>query len=464
MDNKSANEYTDTWGLKGFCGRLSECLDLLGYSQEMILYRRETQKKLDEISNSKPYPAIYIATGSKAEGTGLYFESDIDRMYVAKGVTCIQEGFSYSRSNMFLLDKSSSSPGYTRLKLVHFYDTNSIISKYLVSEYKATYIANSFSMLPENFHMIDINGVRLSKKDKSGPSAPYGNPSIKYDFVSAFECICPDIIQEWVRRPRYNGWPDPRLIKHISSLEGHVVPVANKGSKFPETEWRICFTKAELLLMHSLTEFQIKLYILLKLISKSVLQPLCSEISSYVMKNIVFWTVETNPKEKFSQSFLIVRLIDCLIYLKDCLQSNNLRNYMIAHRNLFEGRVSECEREKLVKKIDELLSEKENIFQHCDKIRVAMVKLKESPQEFAMEAKKRDKIEKLVYNKNVTFRETYFPGLTAKALQDRLNASTVYTDYEKTLTELIVPDQIDIANRGQNLADVFTKRMSSILS
>ncbi|XP_045208793.2 uncharacterized protein LOC123560691 [Mercenaria mercenaria] len=310
----------------------------------MIHYRRDTNKRLDEIHNSKPFSVNNITTGGKAEGTALYFESDIDRLYAIKGITCVEPGLPCLSPTVLHLDKTGCSPGYTRVKQVHIGENNSILNKHLVSEQNEIYVANSFSIFRENAYMLDINGVRITKQEKSGPSAPYGNTSIKYDFVFGFECTCQDLIEKWFNRPRKYEWPGPRLIKHISTLEGHVVPVANKGSKFPLTEWRICFTKAELMLMHSLDECQTKLYILLKLIAKSLLKPLCSEMSSYIMKNIVFWIVETSPNERFSQQSLIDRLVDSLTYLKDCLSSNVLKSYMIAERNLFKGRITEIEK------------------------------------------------------------------------------------------------------------------------
>ena len=46
-------------------------------------------KRLDEIYNSKPFDVISITTSGKADGSALYFESDIDRLYVVKGTTCV---------------------------------------------------------------------------------------------------------------------------------------------------------------------------------------------------------------------------------------------------------------------------------------------------------------------------------------------------------------------------------------
>ncbi|CAC5383881.1 unnamed protein product [Mytilus coruscus] len=367
---------------KDFCACLSKSLDLLGYSQDMIQYRREKNKQFDEIHNSKGFSVINVTAGGK--------------------------------------------------------DPNHV--------------------------MIDINGLQINKQDKIGPAARYGNTFTNYDFVLGFECFCPDLIEKWVRRSRHHGWPDPDLIKIISTLEGHVVPVANKGSNFPVTEWRICYTKAELLLMQSLTDSQTKLYVLLKLITKSLLHPLCSAMTSYIMKNVVLWMVETNPKETFSQNSLIDKLLEALLYLKQCLQSNILKSYMIAERNLLEGRIPENERKLLLKRVDEMINERENLLQHCTKIHLSLNKMKDSPEDFIKEAMKRDEIEKLVLKKNIIFKETESTYETAVSVQNLLNQNATYVKYEEQLQTLIIPDKKDFVKQGDNCDDIFRCRLFNILS
>ena len=256
------------------CKTVFECLDKLGYSQEMIQYRRDMNKKMDEIYNSKPFAFRNLTTGAKSEGTALYYESDIDRLYEVKDVTCVEHGILCFSPTVFHLDRTGCSPGYTKLKLLTTYRFfHRAIEKYLIPESDGVYMSNNYSPFKQNENYVDINGVSLNKKDKAGPSSPFGNTSIKYDFVLGFKCDCPDLIEKWVKRPRHYKWPDQNSIRRVSLLHGHVVPVADKGSKNPQTEWRICYTRARLLLLQSLNEVQIKLYILLKHIAKSVLNP-----------------------------------------------------------------------------------------------------------------------------------------------------------------------------------------------
>ena len=266
----------------------------------MIKYHRKINENMDEIHNTKHFSVLSITTGGKAEGTALYFESDIDRLYVVKGVAAMEPDVPDSSPTLFYLERSGCSPGYTRLKLVKISESHEPMTDHLVEDQDEFYISNEYNIFNKNAYMIDINGVRIDGQGKNGPSAPYGNKTIKYDFVFAFKCICFDLIKRWAERPRHFEWPDQNLVQQVTALEGHAVPVANKRSAYPKTEWRICYTKAEILLMHSLTDFQTKLYILLKHIAKAFLKSLCSEMTSYIMKNVVFWLIETNPQEQFS--------------------------------------------------------------------------------------------------------------------------------------------------------------------
>ena len=450
------------------CENIYGCLNILGYSQEMIKYRQVMNRRMDEIFNKKRFAVNTITSGGKAEGTALYYESDIDRLYEVKDVACVEPGVLCSTGTVFHLDRTSCSPGYTRLKLASTSEDHyRLIEKYLVMETDdtKTYISNSVSPLLWDLRYIDINGDRLHSRDRKGPALRFQNNSIKYDFVVGFKCQCSDFIEKWVQRPRKYGNPDQSLISQVAVLEAHVVPVANKCSKIPQTEWRICYTRGELLLLQSLNEVQIKLYILLKLMAKSVLKPLCSEMSSYIMKNIVLWMVEKHPQEKFLPSHLIERLTDALVFLKDCLCSNDFRSYMIEERNLFEGRVTADEKEKLVTVLDTLISENNyDMLQRCDKIRFALDKLRECPVMYTKEAERRNYIEKLILRTNIIFKESQSPFTEKENLETRLQKNDLYKKYKDELYRQVIPDKERLVELGQNCEEVYRKRLVEILS
>ena len=105
-------------------------MDNLGYSHQMIKYRQEMYEKYDKIHNGhKVYPDTLVTTGGKGEGTCLYYESDIDLMFIVKDVICtnstehvdqLVETFKRKQLGytLFLVVRTKTKPGYAYLKLV----------------------------------------------------------------------------------------------------------------------------------------------------------------------------------------------------------------------------------------------------------------------------------------------------------------------------------------------------------
>ena len=193
---------------------------------------------------------------------------------------------------------------------------------------------------------------------KAGPAIPHCSPvtpGVVHDIVYCFKCYCPTLLQSWLRRPRRYNWPPQNVIYDISQMEAHVVPVGCKGSDTYYQEWRICFTKAEIYLIHFLNNIQIKIYVMLKMIAKQILKRICPEITSYVIKNIIFWMCEKLPCEIFREQNLVKMLIHAFEFLKECVSQNVLPNYMIPERNLFNGRIELAQRCELINSLSSVI-------------------------------------------------------------------------------------------------------------
>ena len=156
-------------------------------------------------------------------------------------------------------------------------------------------------------------------------------------------------------RERKFDWPRKELIDEISTLDGHVVPVGFKGSITSSIEWRICYTLAEIKLVQSFNETQVKLHALLKIVGKSLLHKKCPDFTSYILKNILLWMSEKIPPEKFQIENLFGLLRVALKFLKHTIQKRYLPNYMIPERNLYERKLPENERIDVLKVLDELI-------------------------------------------------------------------------------------------------------------
>ncbi|KAH3770882.1 hypothetical protein DPMN_172179 [Dreissena polymorpha] len=202
-----------------------------------------------------------------------------------------------------------------------------------------------------------------NKGTRAGSAVPSTRGIYRRDDVFAFRCVVQrEVLADWAKRRRPFGWPCADVINDVINLDAQLVPVGCKGSINRGMEWRICFIYGELKLTDTLNECQYKLYILLKMINKELLHPICSgEMSSYIMKNVTFWVVETHSQEIFRYEHPMHVLQIALKFLQTALVDNNLPYYMIPERNLLVGRTTEKERTGLISKIEELINEGERI-------------------------------------------------------------------------------------------------------
>ncbi|XP_052788917.1 uncharacterized protein LOC128223670 isoform X1 [Mya arenaria] len=200
------------------------------------------------------------------------------------------------------------------------------------------------------------------------------------------------MLSEWTSRLRLHNWPSPELIQEISELPAYLVPVGCKNSKNKHMEWRVCFI-GEQKLTSSFTECQYKLYIIFKFLMKEELKSICDEMSSYIVKNIVFWFIESTQQELFSKENMIEHLLSCLQMLQQAIRDNHLPYYMIPGRNLLIERINQLQQQQLIAKLDALIQEGPRVILRCPKVLEALYNM--SPTELTKKGHWRDKLEKL---------------------------------------------------------------------
>ncbi|KAL4234149.1 hypothetical protein ACF0H5_005802 [Mactra antiquata] len=293
----------------------------------------------------------------------------------------------------FLCYKSrNTAPGYTLLKLISLQEADYSMRFYrcLVDiDGKLSLSSDDLKQcLKELFirtsHWPRKNGKFAMSRDNQGPSCQMEslNGQQSEDVVAAIPCDCPRLISAWRNRPRPYDWPSRELINNVSSLKAHAVPVGYKGSPLHFLEWRIYFTLGEIRLIEHLNECQIKLIILLKMIAQEELKPICREMSSYVMKNIVLWLAESFPSALFQERNIIKLLINSLKVLKQCIRNRKFPSYMIESRNLFADRISDIEALQLCQKIDTCLCQGPKMLLKCKKIRDGLALFRTQPGVF----------------------------------------------------------------------------------
>lgn len=331
-----------------------------GYCPEMVAIRRRTYKERDDIINFALEYHSQITTGSKGEGFSKFHESDTDMLFIDKYRGCVYPNELKSlpdNLSVFTMHNDHCDPGYVRLKRQKCIVSNAVDNFLSVTENGELFVLRD---LYKNF----LAQVYFTDKDRdidstapSGPSAPGTRGLYKEDRVWSFRCFSQkQILKSWIQRKRKYGWPSLSLIEEVSSIEAQLVPVGCKGSKHKDLEWRICFVPGEIKLSQSLNETQYKLYILLKLIKESIIRPICKDVSSYILKNIVFWLIENKPSDMFVPENLLKLTVAALENLYDGLRSRFVPYYMISDRNLLTGIVTDEEQNLLLTKLEQLIS------------------------------------------------------------------------------------------------------------
>lgn len=127
------------------------------------------------------------------------------------------------------------------------------------------------------------------------------------------------------------------------------------------------------------------------MVNKHVLRRICSDISSYMMKNVTFWIVENNPSELFAKENLIVLLQLGLELLKGALKNRCLPYYLIPKRNLFIGRRCLDVTDLLIVKLEEIIADCHGVIMRLPKVYEALTKY--SFEQLIVKGNERDTLE-----------------------------------------------------------------------
>ncbi|XP_052274670.1 uncharacterized protein LOC127874400 isoform X2 [Dreissena polymorpha] len=348
-------------------------MNILGYSQKQREARVEAYS-LTAIHQCNDKEDC-IGTGSKIEGVAGRLESDFDVMYVPTNVICIESGTvdakEFSSKTILRIDTAYSAQAYCRLKkeIVRAHCPEAIV-KSLTPDGHGNDLLSSDLYYEHTKRDAQIAGGVF--KPRSGPACPVTDGTLDYDYVHALRCHIPSLLRQWAER--YRLWPPDNIVQMIESMGGFVTPVGFKESTFTHLEWRICFSSGETELMHNLNDTQLKLYVLLKMIVKHVLNPQKKEITSYMVKNLILHLAENNEQKLFHEQNLLHWLKAALSKLKTAISDKRLSSYMIPMRNLMAcSRLEASQQRTWIKTIKDMISEGPRIILRLQKLRTAII-------------------------------------------------------------------------------------------
>ncbi|XP_060081289.1 uncharacterized protein LOC132560643 [Ylistrum balloti] len=336
-------------------------------SREIVDVRRKLELMKEILCNDRRTPNYlqrYFA-GSRAEGFSMA-GSDSDVMFIYKEINvCLNKNTNpYSRDKtVFVMRDAASRPGFVTLELVQIREScHPLVAESIVPVLDKLFISSEIFL--SQYKKIVRSGFRIDI-ETSGPAAAvkktHSHLGQDMDIVTSFQCHSyPPAANEWLSRSRLHGWPDKALICDISQSGCHVVPKGDNTSADTFLQWMISFVTAERKLVHSLTHEQFLVYGLLKYFLKQIsgkLKEITGNVdilSSYIMKTIVFFTVENTPLSfwKGQNTFLCFML--CLKTLVAWINAGYCPNYFIIGNNMFQGKLSEEIKRKLLRFLVEM--------------------------------------------------------------------------------------------------------------
>ncbi|XP_078365083.1 uncharacterized protein LOC144649472 [Oculina patagonica] len=271
---------------------------------------------------------------------------------------------------IFTAEHAEDDPRYAKLRLTKEWKDHR-------PRYKnVSYLHHSFQLPSADHSMIDLESKGFDGQssawsyDLHGPVRKLqsgGFPSYEEDQTGVFKypVAWPEPAMEWLVRPRPSGWPSPELVQEIFDAGCHLAPVGRgkridepveminycqnpelteastsstglpvEGQRvMDETEWRTSFSLAENKLGESVSAVQRHVLVLLKMIKKFYFPDV---ISTYYVKNLLFWECERKEEDFWKEGNSANCLLFMLDRLVECLKAHHLPHYIMPESNLLQ--------------------------------------------------------------------------------------------------------------------------------
>ncbi|KAH3807678.1 uncharacterized protein LOC127834958 [Dreissena polymorpha] len=346
------SDYVKNTFYKTLSKRLSSVLEDIGVSEATVLARRESfllrETNITIKNTINGQTGRYYHFGSQSEGTttpGL--QSDMDLLVCNNSVhVMISLGdWRKGMENVLMVKEDDMNHQQYLLQIISPNCASPETELYdeLSECYKERIVLSSGRCIAKA--MGRYNNISGSSNN-AGPSASW---SKDVDFVQALGVSGSlQEVTKWIDRIRPGHWPTKELLSEARDCMCFLVPVGHPFSKTKHIEWRLSPNLIERNLMFNLNVTQIKCYIVLKMIKKSLFNSVVDDgITSFHCKTVLFYTLERTPLHFWKEQNLAFLLKQCLHTLKRMLKIGLCPHYIISGVNLFEGKLSRVQCRKL---------------------------------------------------------------------------------------------------------------------
>ena len=238
----------------------------------------------------------------------------------------------------------SEFPGYVYLRLSHLL-TESVDDGEYIAEVPCERLlatnGNSYS------HDANRHGPALTQSQRFMSGAPTASASSyrEVDDVFCMRCLSwPLQAADWPTRRRNCGWPDSATVDRVVGDGCDVVGVAHRQCRQDEWtrkhQWRLSFSRAEIVLLNSWIPVQQIVYHMLRFFWKRLpdnannAEP--GTLNSYHIKTLMLWACELKSASWWTDDLNLVRICVSLLHtLAGWLTDACCQHYFINYCNLF---------------------------------------------------------------------------------------------------------------------------------
>ena len=233
-------------------------------------------------------------------------------------------------------------PGYVYLEL-----------RYLLTEFSEDHKYGCIEYDSRVYGMHNVVGL-LSHNDGDlgethGPAVLHHTALLSIDSVCCVRCLSwPSQAADWPTRHRNYDWPDSATVDRVVNNGCDVVGVAHRQCRqdqwMGKAQWRLSFSRAEIVLTNSWMPVQQVVYYMLRVFMKTELFANNNDnseacvLSNYHVKTLMMWACEMKPNSFWTDDLNLVRIcVELLHTLSVWLTDARCQHYFINNCNLIDN-------------------------------------------------------------------------------------------------------------------------------
>ncbi|XP_062592428.1 uncharacterized protein LOC134253853 [Saccostrea cucullata] len=286
-----------------------------------------------------------IQSGSWREGFRIP-TSDIDMMHWSSYHKVICENFQINlyrspKHTLILMECNDLPPGFSKLILIG-QAKDEILGNSCIIINNEVYIS---SCLFREYTLRSLHNISFTPSLRNVSHGPCFTYVIaQHKEIDNVLCLrshhWPTDALPWMQRCHQQGWPVENVLSEILRGGFHVVPIGSTPEN--EEEWRISFSRAEQKLVYSMDHCQFLCYGLFKIFLKEVINSQCNTqvLSSYYIKTVVFWVIQTKRSLAWTPENLLACFWECFKLLIYFVHNGECPNFFIPQNNMFRLKIT----------------------------------------------------------------------------------------------------------------------------